>query len=186
MILISAVNIVHVISVVTAIAGITIQDYLVMRALHNGQYGTSFTQLAPLLSQLIWASYGVLIVSGVLFLVIDQQHLLTSPWFQTKLLLVFFVGILGIFANEIAVPDMLALRPSDWQERTPGLRRAVLGALPYTITTSLLWYATLLISESGRQYAFTLVQVVLFLIVITAIGVLTCRSLLAAFFDHNK
>ena len=115
-----------------------------------GGYGMLKPKIMPsavgvfkLISVIVWAGLGILIVSGILLLIVSHQtygDAIKSKLFYLKMFLIVVEIINGLFLNLVVTPAMEKAAKLENFEKTPEYRHAqVIGAVGGFISSTC-WY----------------------------------------------
>ncbi len=95
----------HVVASAIALGTVAVSDFLHLKGLKNHKIEKGFLSINPYLSQLIFITLGIIVVSGGILLY-NKPSLLNSSLFQLKMAMVLIVIINGLFLNYRISPKL--------------------------------------------------------------------------------
>lgn len=147
--------ILHVIGSVIGVGAVTVNDFMLLRAVGDGDLGVAYQKSAHSYSMIIWLGW-LLLAGSALYMTLANDWVLRSPKMLLKIVLFGVLTLNGLVMGAVLIPKLQRLERKDWQEKTAALRRVVLlGVLPGAISV-VSWYSTLVLGAADRQPSWTL------------------------------
>lgn len=162
----------HVLGAVIGVGAVTINDLQYFRAIGDKELGVAFQKSSQFYGNLIKTGLGLLVISGLYFM-FSKPVLWSSEKILTKLALVGVLVINGFIINFIFEPKFTKLKPEDWSEKSPELKKIVFARLPFDIISIVSWYAVLFMGAVGRQPWKATQIIISYILLLVAVYIIT-------------
>lgn len=147
--------ILHVIGSVIGVGAVTVNDFMLLRAVGDGDLGVAYQKSASAYSMLVWLGW-LLLAGSALYMGLTNSWVMHSPKMLLKLFLFLILTVNGLLMGGVLIPLLHRLKREDWEQKTDALKRVVmLGVLPGAISIAT-WYSILVLGAAGRQETWTL------------------------------
>lgn len=140
----------HVFAAVLGVGTVIIHDLQLLRAIGDRDLGLAFQKSSHFFGRLIQAGLAMLIISGAYFMY-AKPALWGSEKIITKIGLVAILVINGFFINFIHHPRFSSIKPDDWENKTPALKKLIFARLPFDVISVVTWLSVLFLGAVGRQ-----------------------------------
>jgi hypothetical protein len=164
--------VVHIISVIVAVGGATIVDYLHLVGLKRKSLEKGLVKIYPHISNMINISLIAIYLSGAV-LVFQNISILSSPLFKIKLLLVIIVTLNGIYLQKSVSPhlDKCIIHGTKYCTSYVLNSSAISGSI--SIVT---WYSIVILSLT-KNLGYTYIQFIYSYIAVLVIAIVTSYSI---------
>lgn len=162
----------HALGAAVGVGAATVTDIFFFRFLKDYKISQSEHDLMNTLSNIIWFALGLIIITGIGLFIPEQERLLNSSKFLTKVVAVLVVTVNGVFLNLVISPKMMQMdfsEPHNHQKGELHLMRKLSFALGGISISS--WYIIFILgSLKSIPVSFKTGVILYFLVLCFAIG----------------
>lgn len=142
--------VVHVFGAILGVGTVIVHDLQLLRAIGDKDIGVAFQKSSHFFGKLIQTGLALLLISGIYFMY-AKPALWGSEKILAKLGLVVILIINGFVINFVHHPRFSSIKPDDWQNKSPALKKLISTRLPFDVISVTTWISILFLGAVGRQ-----------------------------------
>lgn len=146
--------ILHVIGTVLGVGGVTINDFMLLRAIGDGDLGVAYQRSAKGYSAIIWLGWLILVGTAIYF-ALTNSWVMHSDKVLLKIFIVALITVNGIFLGTVLTPKLEALTKEDWAKKSDRLKAVARAGIFPGALSLVSWYCVLILGAAGRQPSWT-------------------------------